>query len=68
MFERQNLESVIQITLLKHLYNLKLIAETKLYKNEEQITYEILSFMTVFVATKNRIQQRSEVHFLIFFV
>lgn len=45
------------------------MSKKKLYKNEEQITYKILSFMTVFVtAKKKRIRQRSKVHFLIYFL
>lgn len=46
------------------------MSKTKLYKNEEHITYKILSYMTVLVTakkTKNRIRQRSKVHFLIYF-
>lgn len=30
------------------------MSKKKLYKNEEQITYKILSFMTVFVTAKKK--------------
>lgn len=48
----------------------KEISKTKLYKNEEQITYEILFLVTVFVTTKkkNRKRKKEEAKYISWFI
>lgn len=43
------------------------MSKTKLYKNEEQITYKIFSFMTVFVTAEKKNPAKKQSTFLIIY-